>query len=120
MVPVLVIDDTQEILEILKMYLTINGFHVTTVPSQRAAMAELAKQMPDIILLDILLGDGDGRELCKQLKESDKYKHIPVILISASPEKLITYKQYHADEAAEKPFNFQVLLQKIRMLLKKD
>ena len=117
MIPVLVIDDTQEILEILKTYLTINGFHVTTVPSQKAALKVLEETTPSIILLDILLGDGDGRELCKELKNSDKFKNVPIILISASPEKLKTYADYKANDFAEKPFNFQVLLKKIKVLL---
>ncbi len=74
--------------------------------------------MPDLILLDIMLGNLDGRELCKNVKAAKETKSIPVILVSASHSVKETVNQKGAPNAfLSKPFDINELLDLIKMQL---
>ena len=68
--------------------------------------------------MDVFLRDGDGREICKELKSSETTKNTPVILMSGSPAVLKEYKDYYADDVIEKPFIFEDLIKKIKPFIK--
>lgn len=69
---------------------------------------------PDVVLLDINVGDQDGREVCRKIKSQAEYNHIPVILISANHEALKFYVDYGANGILEKPFELIHLLRLIQ------
>ena len=69
--------------------------------------------LPDILLLDMLLSGKDGREITKQLKSQDSTKHIPIILFSAYPSVEEDARRSGADDFIAKPFDIDVLLAKI-------
>src|SRR5579863_8015014 len=81
---ILVVDDDEGIMEVVQIVLEGEGYTVQT-SMNGAILQQLNEQqnLPDLILLDVLLSGEDGREICKRLKSDEKIKHIPVIMLSA-------------------------------------
>ena len=79
----LIVDDDKDLLEMVEMALSEQGFDVHTSTEGSSFFSQLEKLKPDIVLLDVFLNDADGRELCYQLKSDPLYDHIPVALYSA-------------------------------------
>lgn len=113
---ILIIDDDPDILEAVELLLQLEGFSVST--STKGEDAETIKgNYPDLILLDVLLSGKDGREIAKKLKKQDTTKQIPIVMMSAHPTAQRTIKEYLADDFIPKPFDFEYLLNKIKLYL---
>jgi DNA-binding response OmpR family regulator len=80
---ILVVDDEVDILFVIKMILTNNGFDVQTIPKWENMGQSILNFFPNLILLDVSLSGADGRDLCNKLKAAKATQHIPVILFSA-------------------------------------
>ena len=105
---ILVIDDSAAILDVVKITLEIAGYEVcTSLTAERFHRME--NDLPDLILLDILLSGEDGREICQRLKSDEKTRHIPVILLSAHAGLRETAERCGADDILAKPFRLTVL-----------
>ena len=112
---VLIIDDNTDILEVLFILLTFQGFTVQTIWDGEDTVKNLEIFKPDVILLDISLAGYDGREICKQLKSPESpFKHIPIILFSAMSELEIKYLECGANDFIKKPFDTVDLVTKIK------
>jgi two-component system, OmpR family, phosphate regulon response regulator PhoB len=116
MVKILVIEDNLDLRDFFTMFLQMNNFEVESTSSGKGVFTRLNTFMPDVILLDVLLGKNNGRDICKEIKE--KYKGISVILLSANPKLLMDHDECNADDVIEKPFNNQDILDKIKKALK--
>jgi DNA-binding response OmpR family regulator len=81
---VLVIDDDEDILDIIRIILEDEGYQVTTLNNGTKVSENITASRPDLILLDVMLGGMDGREICKDLKSNALFNLIPIIMISAS------------------------------------
>jgi len=114
----LVVDDEQDILEFLKIILEEDGYTVDTTDKDDYQEKLNNDILPDLILLDMLLSGKDGREIVKYLKMHEKTKHIPIILFSAHPGAQGFAKQAGADDFVAKPFEIDLLLNKIAQYLK--
>ncbi len=110
---ILVVDDEPDILEFLQVILEEEGYAVVT--SDKGEFLEQLHNggLPHLILLDVLLSGKDGREIVKYLKNQQETKHIPVIMFSAHPSAEETARRAGADDFLAKPFNIDVLLDKI-------
>ena len=117
MATILVLDDSIELLEMFEMLFKLKGFGIQTASSLNGFMKKIGEQKPDLIIMDIMLGAQDGRELCKQLKSQEATKDIPIIIMSASASKLDGHKHFLADDTLEKPFALTDLLGKMNKLL---
>ncbi|MCF8087623.1 MAG: response regulator [Desulfotignum sp.] len=80
---VMVVDDIPENLQLLKALLQDQGYYVLAFSSGRAALNALDRVLPDVILLDILMPDMDGFEVCRRIRGDNRFRVIPVIFISA-------------------------------------
>lgn len=121
MTRILAVDDDKDILEILQFILEDSGYEVDTLSDGRLLFDKIQQKEPDLILLDIMLGTTDGRELCKNIKLQGKTQKIPVIMISASHNIADVLKQDCApDDFLAKPFDIHVLLQKIQRQLRPE
>lgn len=113
---ILVIDDNADILDALSLLLSENGYHVIT--SEKGDYAENLKNhegdLPDLIIMDVLLSGKDGRQITRILKNDDHTKHIPIILISAHPSAEKSIHECGADAFLAKPFDIEELLNMIR------
>jgi CheY-like chemotaxis protein len=114
---ILAIDDNSEILNVFRIILQMNGHELQGVSTKEQLLKSLKSKLPDAILMDVQLGNTDGRDVCLELKSMAAYRNIPVILISASPTKLTGYKKCKADAALEKPFDLQDLINSIESVL---
>ena len=79
---ILVVDDSQPILDVMSLALEAEGYEVTTSLTG-ACFWHMGNNLPDLILLDVLLSGEDGGEICQHLKSAERTRHIPLILISA-------------------------------------
>jgi CheY-like chemotaxis protein len=106
---ILVVDDEQGILKLVRAILEDEGYSVqTSVDGQ--CFQNLQGDLPDLILLDIMLGGEDGRDLCVQVKQKEETRHIPVILCSAYFRgDIITYLA-GASTFLPKPFEIDDLI----------
>lgn len=113
----LVVDDEEDILEFLKVILEDEGYIVVTTDKDDYLEKLQDEALPDLILLDLLLSGKDGRDIVKYLKMNERTKHIPVIMFSAHPSAHETTKQAGADDFVAKPFEIDLLLDKVAQYL---
>ena len=116
----MVIDDDEDILALVKMYLTMNNYAVEALARWESVDEYIHRFLPELILLDISLKGADGRDICKKLKENADTRHIPVILFSANSELGSNFKECQAQGFVEKPFELPHLLKTIRFHLDSD
>lgn len=105
MAKILVVDDDVDLLESLKLLLNIHGFNVLTLNSANGIIENVRNYKPNVILLDILIGENDGRIVCQKIKTETQYRNVPIILYSSCADLLTAYKLYRADGCLEKPFD---------------
>ena len=110
---VLVIDDDEGILEAFEVMLESAGYTVLSSSDAELIHSLTPKQLPDVILLDVLLSGVDGRDICRKLKSDPLTKNIPIIMVSAHPSAYKTIKQAGADDFLSKPFEMDELLAKV-------
>lgn len=112
---ILVIDDNPELLDAIRMLLEDDGYNVITC--NRGDYAEhivrKARDIVDVIILDVFLSGIDGRDIAKRLKEYHSTKQIPIIMFSAQPDIEATAWEAGADEFISKPFQIKELLHRI-------
>lgn len=116
---ILVVDDEPHIVMMLEARLRKNGFEVATAASGAEAMAQVKKDRPDLIVLDVMMPVMSGFEVCRMLKENPATKAIPVILLTAkSTERDQTLGiSAGADAYVTKPYTPEELLGQIKELL---
>lgn len=119
---ILVVDDEEDILELVRYNLIKNGYRVTCAPSGEQAVEKLKEETPQIILLDLMLPGIDGLDLCRNLKGNPATAGIPIIMITAKGEDadIVTGLELGADDYITKPFSPRVLLARIRALLRRN
>ncbi|MDN3549466.1 response regulator [Mucilaginibacter aquaedulcis] len=111
MTRILAVDDDKDILEVLQYILEDSGYQVETLANGQYIFDKIKQNPPDLILLDIMLGNLDGRDLCRKVKSNIDTRNIPVILISASHDVSQSLNQIGApDDFIAKPFDIDVLL----------
>jgi len=112
---ILAVDDNEDILEVMKLILEDFGYEVATLTDGNLLFEKMSESHPDLVLLDVMLGNADGRELCREMKARIETKDIPVILVSASHHvsDRISLSIGAPDDFLAKPFNITDLLEKV-------
>jgi signal transduction histidine kinase len=113
---ILVVDDTPENLRLLARILAGQGYRVRPAPNGEQALATIQKELPDLILLDIMMPEMDGYELCRRLKANEQTRDIPIIFISALDEifdKVAAFSSGGVDYIT-KPFQIEEVLARVR------
>ena len=113
---ILIADDDPAILDAMKMILELYGFRVETI-ADGLIIPKLMTLKPKLLFLDICMSGVDGRDVCKEIKELDATKDIPVVMVSASCDLIKTVKAAGADDYLAKPFEMQDLLSKVNKYL---
>jgi two-component system, OmpR family, alkaline phosphatase synthesis response regulator PhoP len=116
---ILVVDDEIYIVHILDFSLGIEGYEVMTALDGEQALAKVAQDKPDLIVLDIMMPKLDGYETCKALKSNPETKDIPVILLSAKGRNVDQKVGFEvgADDYITKPFSPRKLVERINAIL---
>ena len=115
---ILIADDEMYMHRLLQHHLGNAGYEVISVPDGREAVEKAAGEMPDLIVMDVMMHELDGLDALKELKQSDVTRHIPVIMMTASAQ--VTRQQAEACGAAAfftKPFSPTQLLREIKRRL---
>ncbi len=114
---VLVVDDEVTILRFLKPALEANGYEMTTAGSVAEATKRIASELPDIVLLDLGLPDGDGKDVIRRARE---WSDVPIVVLSARERETekIEALDLGADDYVNKPFNVGELLARMRTALR--
>lgn len=113
---IVIVDDTPENLQLLMEMLSKQGYRVRPAPNGELALASIQKEAPDLILLDIIMPDMDGFEVCRRLKANDQVHDIPVIFISALNEvfdKVTAFASGGVDYIT-KPLQVEEVLARVR------
>ncbi len=121
---VLIIDDEPDLLKVIQSRLESWGFEVFSWPSGKGAVQKVQEIKPDLVILDIMLPDINGYDVCYRIKTTPEISSIPVILATAKPDWQQDMGDIgrfaKADDSISKPFESPILLAKINRLLKID
>ena len=107
---VLVVDDEEDLLELVRYNLTKEGYQVECVASGELALKAARRQPPDLIVLDLMLPAVDGLEVCRRLKAEGRTRGVPIIMLTAKSEEsdMIAGLDRGADDYITKPFSPRV------------
>lgn len=116
---VLIIDDTYENRYLLALHLQQSGYHYLEAASGLEGLALARQAQPDLILLDVMMPETDGFEVCRQLKADPLTQHIPIIIVSALSDVSFRIQgiEVGADEFLSRPYNRDELLVRVRSLV---
>ncbi|WP_256002337.1 MULTISPECIES: response regulator transcription factor [Pedobacter] len=115
---ILVIEDNHAILDVITLILQSEAYKVSGFNKSADMMSHIEASKPDLIILDIMLPDGDGRDLLKQIRSEEKTAHIPVLMISARyTAENIQHGEFKPNGFLAKPFDIDDLLDKIEGIL---
>ena len=118
---ILIIEDDKHISKLVKYNLEKAGYDCTVADDGEEALGILAKERPDLIILDIMLPKMDGFELCRVIKQDVKRRNIPIIMLTAKGEEVdrIVGLELGADDYVVKPFSPRELILRIKAILKR-
>lgn len=118
---VLIVDDDPDILRLVSYNLTQAGFDAVAADSGRKAIEIVQQQPPDLIILDVMLPDVDGMEVCRTLRGHDASRHIPIIMLTARSEEIdrVVGFELGADDYVMKPFSPRELILRVKSILRR-
>lgn len=115
---ILILDDDHDILDVVSFLLADSGYEVQTLNTGEEVFAAISQFHPDLVLMDVMLAQLDGRLICSKLKANVQTLHIPVILISGTHDLATTLDQIGApNDFMAKPFDIDELLGKVKAQL---
>lgn len=119
---ILLVEDDERLARMTTDYLTQSGFRIYLAPTVNQTMLSLKNQPVDAIVLDLTLPDGDGLDVCRQLRAQPDTKHIPILMLTArgDPTDRIIGLELGADDYLPKPFEPRELLARIRAILRRQ
>jgi two-component system phosphate regulon response regulator PhoB len=117
---ILVVEDDEDIRALLRHTLTKERYNVIEAALGREALAEANAKRPDAVILDIMLPDIDGLEVCRRLKTDPAMKHIPVVMLTAKSEDtdIVVGLELGAEDYITKPFSPRVLVARLKNVLR--
>jgi len=118
---ILVIEDEDDIRELIRYNLQREGFQVADAASGEAGLELIRKNIPDLIILDLMLPGIDGFGVCRKLKGEKEHSSIPIIILTAKGEEpdIVTGLELGADDYMTKPFSPRVLIARVRAVLRR-
>jgi DNA-binding response OmpR family regulator len=117
---ILVVDDEVDLVKTVQFSLEAEGYKVLVSYNGEDALNQSRKENPDLILLDVMLPKLDGYKVCRLLKFDDRYKHIPILMLTAKTQQKDRSlgMETGADEYITKPFDMEELMEKVKVYLK--
>ena len=116
---ILVVDDEKQIVDIVKAYLEREGYHVVTAYDGESALTIVSKEMPDMVILDLMLPGVSGLDVCRRLRS---HSDVPIIMLTARDEvsDRIVGLELGADDYVPKPFDPKELVSRVRALFRRS
>jgi phosphate regulon transcriptional regulator PhoB len=118
---ILIVEDEQDLVRLLKYNLDKEGFRVNTVSDGSLVLAEMRREEPDLLVLDLMLPGMDGLEICRQIRRHDRYSFIPILMLTARSDEAdrVVGLEIGADDYVTKPFSMRELIARVRALLRR-
>jgi two-component system phosphate regulon response regulator PhoB len=118
---ILIVEDEADLVRTLEYNFRQAGFTVFTATRGRDALQMAASQMPDLVLLDLMLPDVEGTEVCRRLRAEAKTKGIPIMMLTAKGDEVdrVVGFEIGADDYVTKPFSVRELLLRVRAVLRR-
>jgi len=116
---ILVVDDEPNIVLSLEFLLKQAGFRVRTVANGEAALAAIAQEPPDLVLLDVMIPGRDGYAVCQEIRSNPAWRDMRIIMLTAKGGDIQREKglSLGADEYVTKPFSTRELVERVRRML---
>lgn len=118
---ILIVEDEESLLKLESILLTSKGYQVRGVANGQAALDAIEEEHPDLVLLDIMLPEIDGFEICRRIKANPETKDIPVVMLTAkkSREDMARGEEVGADWYITKPFKSAMVIETIQRFIDK-
>jgi two-component system, OmpR family, alkaline phosphatase synthesis response regulator PhoP len=118
---ILLIEDEEDISELLKLQAEIAGYKLVAVADGLNGYAAVEKELPDIIVLDIMLPGQSGLDVCRKVRANPNTNHIPIIIMSAKSEEtdVVLGLELGADDYVTKPFSPRILFSRIKAVTRR-
>jgi phosphate regulon transcriptional regulator PhoB len=118
---ILIVEDEHDVVKLLKYNLEKEGFKVSYTTEGSLALAEIRRDEPDLVILDLMLPGLDGLEICRQLRRNEKYTSLPLLMLTARGEEAdrVVGLEMGADDYVTKPFSMRELIARVRALLRR-
>ena len=119
---ILVVEDDENILELLRYNFSNEGYDVLCASSGEEGLQITRSELPDLVVLDLMLPGIDGLEVCKTVKTDSKTSHIPVVMLTAKGEEtdIVTGLELGADDYVTKPFSPRILIARVKTVLRRQ
>ncbi len=117
-----IVDDEEDIVELVSLNLKKNNFDTSGFYNAKSFLDTINKKKPDLVILDLMLPDMDGIEICKNLRSQNDYKDIPIIMLTAKQDELdkVIGLEVGADDYVTKPFSPRELIARVKALLRRS
>ena len=118
---ILIVDDEEDVLELVRYNLYKNGYRLHTATSGEDALIKARAKMPDLIILDLMLPGIDGLEVCRRIKSDPKYNKLKIVMYTGLLEDNLKERSFEAgaDEFIKKPITRDKLFQTLRKIFNK-
>jgi phosphate regulon transcriptional regulator PhoB len=118
---ILIVEDEQDLIKLLRYNLEKEGFRVAHTTDGSLALAQMRRDTPDLVILDLMLPGMDGLEVCRQLRRHDRYAPLPILMLTARGEEAdrVVGLEIGADDYVIKPFSMRELIARVRALLRR-
>ncbi len=122
MTSVLLVDDERDLLSVLDFNLRAAGFETALATTGEQALAHLRRRVPDLVLLDLMLPDLPGTEVCRRIKADPRTKHVPVLMLTAKGDEVdrVVGFEVGADDYVTKPFSVRELVLRVKAVLRRS
>ncbi|HRP02916.1 MAG TPA: response regulator transcription factor [Candidatus Kapabacteria bacterium] len=119
---IFIVDDEKDILELIALHLSKSGFKVKTFEDANSLFNYIKTKTPDLFILDLMLPDIDGFDICKQLRRDDKFAAIPIIMLTAKSDEMdkVLGLELGADDYVTKPFSPRELVARVKAILRRE
>jgi two-component system phosphate regulon response regulator PhoB/two-component system alkaline phosphatase synthesis response regulator PhoP len=118
---IVVVDDEPDIVELVSLHLRRAGFRVKGFLHAEGFLKAIDKETPDLIILDLMLPDADGFDICKHLQKKDEFSSTPIIMLTAKTEETdkVLGLELGADDYVTKPFSPKELVARVKAVLRR-
>lgn len=122
MTSVLLVDDERDLLSLLDFNLRASGFETLLATTGEQALSQLRRRVPDLVLLDVMLPDVSGTEVCRQIKSDPRTRHVPVVMLTAKGDEVdrVVGFELGADDYVTKPFSVRELVLRLKAVLRRS
>lgn len=118
---VAIVDDEPDLLELVSLHLKRAGFQPRTFQDGKAFLKYLDRHRPDLVVLDLMLPDADGFEICKNLRSKKEFVSLPIIMLTAKGDETdrVLGLELGADDYVTKPFSVKELVSRVKAVLRR-